>query len=241
MSGSNGEEITYMKRHLVRILIILSLTMNLLCVIGAIVITEKKGGLPWLSRKVAEVFHPAEPPGIRDDWQQPDRVISSLALKPGTRVADIGCGEGYFALRLAKSVGEQGLVFAVDVDTRPLEVLRKHAKEEHLANVVVVVSGPTDTKLQPACVDVVFVCDVLHEVPETQRLPLLKNAVRALKPGGLFYLIDYRKSKDVTFDPYEKLIPRDDLVRICTDAGLRLDGEFHYLKYQVFLRFQKPM
>jgi len=177
----------------------------------------------------------------RNDWQQPDRVISNLDLKPGARAADIGCGEGYFTLRLAKSVGERGLVFAVDIDARSLDVLKKQAEQEHLANVVVVVSEPTDTKLQPECVDVVFVCDVLHEVPEGQRLPLLKSAVRALKPGGFFYLIDYRKSRDVRFDPYEKLIPRDDLIRICTDADLLLDGEFQYLKYQVFLRFQKPI
>ena len=177
----------------------------------------------------------------RNDWQQPDRVISNLDLKPGARAADIGCGEGYFTLRLAKSVGERGLVFAVDIDARSLDVLKKQAEQEHLANVVVVVSEPTDTKLQPECVDVVFVCDVLHEVPEGERLPLLKSAVRALTPAGFFYLIDYRKSRDVRFDPYEKLIPRDDLIRICTDADLLLDGEFQYLKYQVFLRFQKPI
>ena len=175
----------------------------------------------------------------RDDWQQPDRVVSDLGMKPGTRVADIGCGEGYFTLRLAKSVGKQGLVFAVDIDASTLDVLKKQAERDHLTNVVVVVSEPTDTKLQPESVDVLFVCDVLHEVSEAQRLPLLKSAVRALKPGGFLYLIDYRKSRDVRFDPYEKLIPRDNLVRICTDAGLDLDGEFHYLKYQVFLRFQK--
>ena len=229
-----------MKRHLARILIILSLTINLLCVIGAVVITEKKGGFPWLSRKVAEAFRPTEAQQIRDDWQQPDRVISDLDLKPGARVAEIGCGEGYFTLRLARSVGKRGLVFAVDVDTRPLEVLKKQAEQEHLTNVVAVVSEPTDTKLQPECVDVLLVCDVLHEVPETQRLPLLKSAVRALKSRGFLYLIDWRKSREVRADPYEKLIPRDDLVRICTDAGLLLDAEFPYLKYQVFLRFRKP-
>jgi arsenite methyltransferase len=177
----------------------------------------------------------------RDDWQQPDRVMSDLGMKPGTRVADIGAGEGYFTFRLAKSVGKQGLVFAVDINALALDVLKKQVELERLANVVVVASQPTDTKLQPESVDVLFICDVLHEVPEEERLPLLKSAVRALKPGGFLYLIDYRKSRDVTFDPYEKLIPRDDLVRVCTDAGLLLDGEFHYLKYQVFLRFQKPI
>ena len=110
----------------------------------------------------------------RNDWQQPDRVMIDLGMKPGAKVADIGCGEGYFALRLAKSVGEQGLVFAVDIDAHSLDVLKKRAEQAHLSNVVVVVSEPTDNKLQPECVDALLVCD----------------------------------------DPYEKLISRDDLVRI---------------------------
>jgi ubiquinone/menaquinone biosynthesis C-methylase UbiE len=177
----------------------------------------------------------------RNDWQQPDRVMSDLGMKPGTRVADIGCDEGYFTLRLAKAVGQQGLVFAVDINARALAALKKQADQQLLTNVTVVVSEPTDTKLPAECVDVLLICDVLHEVPETQRLPLVQGAVRALKPGGFLYLIDYRKSRDVKFDPYEKLIPRDELVKICTDVGLRLDAEFHYLKYQVFLRFQKTM
>jgi len=177
----------------------------------------------------------------RNSWQQPERVVNDLTIKPGTRIADIGCGDGYFSLRLAKSTGEKGLVFAVEINAKALDTLRKKAEQERLTNVVTVVSEPTDTKLQPECADMLFICDVLHEVPAAQRLPLVKNAVQALKPGGYFYLLDYRKSKDVKFDPYDKLIPRDDLVKICTDTGLRLDAEFHYLKYQVFFRFQKPV
>jgi ubiquinone/menaquinone biosynthesis C-methylase UbiE len=229
-----------MQRHLARILIILSITINLLLVIGVAVIIEKKG-VPWLSRNVTEAFLATVVEPGRNDWQQPDRVVSDLGIRPGTKVADIGSGEGYFALRLAKAVGKKGLVFAVDIDALALDALKKQAEREHLMNVVVVVSEPTDTKLQPESVDMLFICNVLHHVPEAQRLPLIKSAVRALNPGGFLYLIDWRKSRDVRFDPYEKLIPRENLVRTCTDAGLHLNGEFHYLKYQVFLRFQKPM
>ncbi len=176
----------------------------------------------------------------RNEWQQPDRVMADLGVRPGTRVADIGCGDGYFALRLAESVGERGLVFAVDINARALDALKKQAQQRRLTNVVTVVSEATDTRLQPESVDALLICDVLHEVPQAQRPPLVRSAVQALRAGGFLYLLDYRKSRDVTFDPYEKLIPREDLVKLCTDAGLRLDAEFHYLKYQVFFRFQKP-
>ena len=177
----------------------------------------------------------------RDEWQQPDRVMADLNLKPGTTVADVGCGPGYFVFRLAKAVGPAGKVFAADIDKKALKAVADRARAEHAANVEVVTSDPTDTKLPPKSADAVFVCDVFHEVaPVADRTALMKSVVAAIKPGGFLFLIDYRKSHDVKFDPYEKLVPREDLVKLAADAGLVLDAEFHYLKYQVFLRFRKP-
>ena len=177
----------------------------------------------------------------RDEWQQPDRVMTDLNLKPGAAVADVGCGPGYFVFRLAKAVGPGGKVFAADIDKKALKAVADRARAEHLANIEVVTSEPADTKLAPNSVDAAFVCDVIHEVaPHADRAPLMKSAAAAIKPGGFLFLIDYRKSHEVKFDPYEKLVPREDLVKLATDAGLVLDAEFHYLKYQVFMRFRKP-
>jgi len=176
----------------------------------------------------------------RDEWQQPDRVVADVGLTPGMAIADIGCGTGYFAFRLAKVVGDTGTVFAVDISQEALDAVSDRVRAESWANVRVVRSEPTDTTLPPGSLDAAFVCDVFHEMPEDQRLPLARSIVESLKPGGLFYLIDYRKSHDVTFDPYEELIPREDLVALGDSTECVLDAEYHYLKYQVFLRFRKP-
>ena len=176
----------------------------------------------------------------RDEWQQPDRVVADLGLKAGAAVADVGCGDGYFTFRLADAVGRAGKVFAVDIDKGALKKVSDRAAREKRGNVEVVPSGPTDTKLASESADVALLSDVLHHVPADQRAGLVKDSARAVKPGGFLYIVDYRKSRDVKFDPYEILIPRDDLVKLGTDAGLALDAEFHYLKYQVFLRFRKP-
>jgi ubiquinone/menaquinone biosynthesis C-methylase UbiE len=177
----------------------------------------------------------------RDKWQQPDRVMADLNVRPGTTIADVGCGAGYFVFRLAKAVGESGKVLAADIDKGALKAVRARAEKEHLTQVETVPGEPTDPKLRPKSADAVLLCDVLHEVPAEQRQPLVQSTVRAIKPGGFLFLIDYRKSREVTFDPYEKLIPREDLVKMATRAGLVLDAEFHYLKFQVFLRFRKPV
>jgi ubiquinone/menaquinone biosynthesis C-methylase UbiE len=176
----------------------------------------------------------------REQWQQPERVLTDLHLPSGVHIADIGCGGGYFTFRLAPAAGPSGKVFAVDVSADALKSVRDRVQRERLKNIEVVQSAATDTKLPAESLDVAFFCEVLHEMPAADRLPLIRDVVRALKPGGLLILIDWRKSHEITFDPYEELIPREDLVQLGTDAGLALDAEFHYLKYQVFLRFRKP-
>jgi len=176
----------------------------------------------------------------REQWQQPDRVVADLGLKEGVQVADVGCGTGYFTLRIAKTVGPKGKVFAVDTNADALKKLREQAGQDRFPNIEIVLSQPTDTKLPAQSLDAALFCNVLHEVPEAGRLPLVQDVSRAIKPGGFLFLIDFRKSHEVPFDPYDRLIPRDDLVKLGADAGLVLDAECYYLKYQVFLRFRKP-
>jgi len=190
-----------------------------------------------LALLVASVWAFAED---RDDWQQPDRVLADMSLGPGRVVADVGCGHGYFTFRLAQAVGDQGHVCAADIDREAVADVRERAKREHLANVEAIVSEPTDTKLTSGSLDAALICNVLHEAAPEQRLPLMRDIVRALKPGACLYLIDWRQSHDVTADPYDELIPRDDLLKLCADSGLTLDAEYHYLKLQVFLRLRKP-
>jgi ubiquinone/menaquinone biosynthesis C-methylase UbiE len=178
--------------------------------------------------------------GDRDSWNQTDRVMVDLNLRPGWAVADIGCGEGYLTFRLAKAVGDAGRVFAEDISEGCLAAVRQQAEQQHFANVQTVLGGPTDVRLAPGSLDAALFCDVLHEVPAAQRQALVASVCRAIKPSGFLFIIDYRKSHEITCDPYEILVPHDDLVGFATNCGLSMDAEFHYLHWQVFLRFLKP-
>ena len=175
----------------------------------------------------------------RESWQQPERVIADLGLKAGASVADVGAGRGYFTFRLAAAVGESGKVYATDIDTKALQTLKDQAAKQNVKNIETVPGEPTDTKLAPASVDTVLLCDVLHHVDAAQRDALVKNIAAAIKPGGYFFIIDWRNKDEVPFDR-GRHIPQEALVKLATDAGFVLDAEFHYLKYQVFLRFRKP-
>ncbi|MEQ8425172.1 MAG: methyltransferase domain-containing protein, partial [Cyclobacteriaceae bacterium] len=74
----------------------------------------------------------------RDKWQRADDIIEKLALGEGSSVADIGCHEGYMTLKLARTVGRSGKVFAVDVQQSRLDKLDTNLKELRLSNVTTI-------------------------------------------------------------------------------------------------------
>src|SRR5437764_12643755 len=61
----------------------------------------------------------------RDAWQRPDEVMDALGIKPGSAVADVGCGAGYFTFHLAERVGPQGKVYAGDITAERVAEVRK--------------------------------------------------------------------------------------------------------------------
>ena len=180
------------------------------------------------------------PAAARDEWQQPDRVVADLNLRDGDVVADVGCGHGYFVPRLAKAVGG-GTVYAEEISDKAIRGLKQRIeKDPALANVKVVKGEAEHTALPDAALDAALVVNVYHHVPEKHRAGLTADVVRALKPGGAVFLIDWRVDAKVKWDK-DCRIPRNDFIAMMTKAGLTLDAEFHYLPHQVFLRFRKPL
>ena len=182
---------------------------------------------------------PAAKTESRNQWQQPDRVVVDLGLKSGMKVADIGCGSGFFTYRLAKAVGPTGKVYATEISEKAITSVADRVKRDKITNIEPVISESTQTKLATDSVDAAVISMVLHHVPKNLRAPLTKDIVRAIRPGGYLYILEWRVEAKVKHDK-DRRIPRVDLVKLATDAGLVLDAEFHYLKHQVFLRLRKP-
>jgi len=175
----------------------------------------------------------------RDKWQQPARVVADLGLQEGATVADVGCGSGYFTFRLSHAVGEKGKIFATEINAKSLKAVTDRAKKNKITNIQTILSEPTKTKLTPESVDLATIINVLHHVPKEHRVTLVKDIVAAIKPGGTFFIIEWRMKANIKHDKNRR-IPRADLVKLAEGAGLKLDAEFFYLTNQVFLRFNKP-
>ena len=125
----------------------------------------------------------------RDVWQKPERVIDSLEIAPGARVADIGAGDGYFIPYLAQAVGPQGVVYAVDVDEEKVRALEALVAEQELANVKVVLAGFDDPSLPDGEIDLVFMVNTYHHI-EDRRSYFGNIRATDLSSGGRVAVID---------------------------------------------------
>jgi arsenite methyltransferase len=121
---------------------------------------------------------------------QVPRVIETLGVKPGMKVADLGSGSGLFTRPLAKAVTPGGVVYAIDVNEALLKIVARSAKEAGIGNIQTVLASTGDPKLTEP-VDLIFVCDTLHHIEGQPAY--LKNLRKHLRPGGRVAIIDFSK------------------------------------------------
>ena len=128
-----------------------------------------------------------EKPG-RDQRLQIDRVMDLLNLKPGSTVADIGAGSGWFSVRAALRVAPTGHVIAEDINPQAITYIQQRAQREHLTDIEALLGTADDPKLAPSSIDAALMLKVYHEIAHPQ--PVLANLRAALKPGARFGIID---------------------------------------------------
>jgi ubiquinone/menaquinone biosynthesis C-methylase UbiE len=146
--------------------------------------------LEWRSHEAAGWLDRPE----REEEEKPSKMLELLACKPGTSVADIGAGSGYHALRLAKQVGAQGKVYAVDIQPEMLALIRQRAKKQKLDNVLPTMGTVSDPKLPEGQIDTVLLVDVYHEFSHPYEM--MEGIVKALKPGGRVAFVEFRFEDD---------------------------------------------
>jgi arsenite methyltransferase len=170
----------------------------------------------------------------RDQWQQPDRVIESLQIRSGDRVADIGSGSGYFVFSLAKAVGPDGKVYAVDVDPAMKDLVAERAKKSGAENVEVILAKADDPLLPRTGVDLIFTSNTYHHIDN--RVTYLTNLRKYLRPNGRVAIIDFDRRAWLE-GMWKHYTPSEFIKREMEQAGYSLQHEFDFLDRQSFLIF----
>ena len=131
----------------------------------------------------------------------PEQAVKEFGLKPGMVAADFGCGAGYFSLALAKEVGSQGRVYAIDIQKEVLEVVRNRAKSRHYSNISTVLADleiAGSSKLKNELADFVLIANILFQAED--KTAVVREARRILKPKGRLAAVEAygRLSKEET-------------------------------------------
>lgn len=162
--------------------------------------------------------------------QKPDEVVAALGIKPGATVADVGTGVGFMLPYLSKAVGERGQVLAEDIQSEFLEIARKKAAEEKLANVKLVLGAETDPKLPPGAVDLELVLDTYHHFDYPEKMLAALGA--ALRDGGRLAIVEYYKQAQA---PGHIRLDRDDVIREVEGNGFRVVSRNDHITDQQYL------
>lgn len=176
----------------------------------------------------------------RVKWQMPEKIVDYLAIKKGYKVADIGTGSGYFTGLLSKKVGEDGKVYAVDIEKGMIEYIEKRVQKEGLNNIKTILSKPDDPLLSESDVDVIFICNTYFIIKK--RVDYLKILINVLKKGGRLAIVDFQGvdfSIAPPLPPIEMRVSKEKTVEEVLKAGFKLEAEYYFLPYQYFLIFAK--
>jgi ubiquinone/menaquinone biosynthesis C-methylase UbiE len=144
---------------------------------------------PLPNRPVAPIISPAySDEQTRDRDREAERVFERLGLHPGQRVADIGAGEGYYTVRLARRLGPGATVYAEDIDPTFLKRLQARLAREGLTTVRTVLGAPQDPKLSTSSIDLALLSHVYHEIENP--FAFMYRLRRSLGPDGRVAIVE---------------------------------------------------
>jgi predicted methyltransferase len=173
----------------------------------------------------------------RDALRHPAEVMAFTGVQPGWRIADIGPGGGYYSRLFAVAVGDGGRVYAVDRAGTPERPRPMAAVAPTYSNVTHLTDGYQGWSTGEP-LDAVFVSQIYHDwfYPQLSLdVPALNRAIyEALKPGGVYVIIDHAAASGHTIDPNPQTdlhrIDQAQVIREVTAAGFVLDSESQVLR-----------
>jgi predicted alpha/beta superfamily hydrolase/predicted methyltransferase len=155
----------------------------------------------------------------RETWQPPEKILDAIGVKSGMRVGEAGAGQGYFTFPLARRVGPRGAVFANDISTSSLDVIRERAGREGLANIKTVMGAVEDPLFPEKNLDMIVMVYVLHMLERP--IPFVKNLRSYLKPGGVLVIIERNTTIDRAHSP--SFMTNRQILETLTGTGYALD------------------
>lgn len=195
------------------------------------------------NREIAQTMHYAGAPWLVRESRQREEdcrtLLEALKVQSGDVLCDMGCGNGFYTLELARMVGPKGLVYAVDIQPEMLRMLARRAADEKLDNIRLILGTPADPRLPQGKIDLVLCVDVYHEFSHPEQM--LDRVRESLSEKGRLVLAEFRgEDPEVPIKPLHKMTKAQVRAEL-EPAGFMLAEEFDRLPWQHLLFFQKTL
>lgn len=172
---------------------------------------------------------------------EPQRIVRYFELERGDHAADFGAGHGYFTIPMARLVGGDGRVYALDIQKTALDIIRSKARIEHLLNIELICADldePRGSKLKDKFLDFVLISNILFQMERKERL--LGEAFRVLREKSTLAVVEWDETSTPLGPPLNVRVRKQDAIRLAQEAGFRLEREFEAGSHHYGLLFQKP-
>lgn len=145
------------------------------------------------------------------------KILDVAGIRQSDIVADIGCGIGFFTFPLSEAVGDEGIVYALDIEKEMLDDVEAGMLERNIKNVRPIVTQEYKLILEDKSVDTAFLCTVMHEVKMRQKF--LKEVNRILCPDGRIIIVEWIKKGSDFGPPADHRLDPDVLKRNLQRTG----------------------
>jgi ubiquinone/menaquinone biosynthesis C-methylase UbiE len=195
----------------------------------------------YMGRQIAVTMHYLGAPWLMRESRQREEdcqtLLAALNVKPGQVVCDMGCGNGFYTLQLARLVGDKGRVLAVDIQSEMLRMLEVRAKEAGITNIELVHGTPVDPKLPAGEVDLILLVDVYHEFSNPEEM--LGAMRRSLRPGGRIALAEFRLEDPAVPIKLLHKMSKQQILKEFPANGFKLVEQFDKLPWQHLMFFER--
>jgi ubiquinone/menaquinone biosynthesis C-methylase UbiE len=167
-------------------------------------------------------------PSARDLWQKPEMIMDSLGIRAGMTIGEVGAGNGYFTVKLARRVGETGVIYANDIKRNFIRDMNQRSQNEGLNNIRAIL-GKEDHPLFPdSTLDMVIMVYVFHHL--TQPVSMMKNIKPALKDGAMVCIVDRDPDRfPGDYGDRDHFMKRETIVRKVIEAGYNIQKVYTFL------------
>ena len=170
----------------------------------------------------------------------PDILMDILPVKPGSVVLDLACGKGIYSIFLSEIVGENGLVYAVDLWKKGLLLLEEQIEKQNINNILPLLDDATEQiEIDDYSVDVCLMATVLHDFEGMNKAgAVLKQIKTILKPNGYLAVIEFKKIEGPPGPPVQIRLSEAKVEKMVTGYEFKKDKTVDIGDHNYFMMFR---